>query len=74
MLDLSVVRWFCKMFVFRLSSYLCVFLSACEILHWKFMLDFTESLHVARHFLNQLHSGLFKLKQVSGYYHVTRHS
>ena len=60
------------MYVFFLSSYLSVFLSACEELHWKCVLDFAVFLHVARSFFNQPDSGLFKLKHVPGCYHVTR--
>ena len=72
------------MFVFFLSSYLSVFLSACEQLHWISMLDFTVILHVARGFVNQsdcktfqisaLKKRLSYIKHVHGCYHVTRHS
>ena len=57
---------------FFLSSYLSIFLSTCEELHWKYVLDFAVFLHVARSFFNQSDSGLFKLKHVPGYYHMTR--
>ena len=53
LLDLCVVWWFGEMFVFCLSSLLYVFLPSCEQRHSKYMLDFSEFLHVARCFLNQ---------------------
>ena len=53
LLDLCVVWWFCEMFVICLSSYLSVFLSPCEQLHWELMLHFAVFLHVPRRFLNQ---------------------
>ena len=38
------------------------------------MLDFTEILNVAGSFFNQSDSGNFKLKQVTGYYDVSRYA
>ena len=56
------VWWFREMFVFCLSSLLSVFLPDCEQLHWKYMLDFSEFLHVARDVLNQSDSRFLKIQ------------
>ena len=55
-----------------------VFLSGCEQLHWKYMLDFSDFVHLARSVLNQSDCRFSQLNtQETSYevnFYMTRHS
>lgn len=66
------------------SSVFPDFLSGCEQRYWKYVLDFSEFLHVDRSFLNQLDCRTFQtlilkklfssIKNLANHYCVTIHS